>query len=459
MIGRCATRSATAPLLRLISLVTSWTLVSFICFPSVLPIVEAGERRSKIYFYHPDGLGSTAMVTDEQGNVVYQAEHVPYGAIAQQTGTYTPAHRFTGQRQDSANGLILFPARPYDPQLGRFLQPDPFVQNPSSPQTLNRYTYVLNNPTNLTDPSGNFVFAFLGALIVKALVGAVIGAIGNIALGAATGQVHNWKDVGHLAAVGAVAGGIIGGAGFVTGPTSGLVLQASTKTAISMGSFIAAGALGGGIDQTMQGGSFGRGAVFGAAVSAGLLVGGAAIGAGSAWFLSTPLGQRASDWTVGGLEAASNSVVGQQVRQLVGRLLPRAVTSGSDEAFNAIMRQVEQVDVNTQSSGTVFWSGYAQGNQAAAMKWAQATGRSTIEMTPGGRWLTSLNLYEPNSPLTPSQTSAVWRRLSQRFAQGAQGEASAFLRGTTFEPDSTFYGTELPALYGNPRVPRIKMRD
>ena len=49
--------------------------------------------------------------------------------------------------------------RIYDPVLGRFLSPDPFIQAPFNSQNYNRYTYVLNNPLTLTDPSG-FLFGF-----------------------------------------------------------------------------------------------------------------------------------------------------------------------------------------------------------------------------------------------------------------------------------------------------------
>ena len=42
----------------------------------------------------------------------------------------------------------------YDPKFGRFLQADPFVQDPLNTQSLNRYSYVWNNPLNATDPSG-----------------------------------------------------------------------------------------------------------------------------------------------------------------------------------------------------------------------------------------------------------------------------------------------------------------
>lgn len=43
-------------------------------------------------------------------------------------------------------GLIHMGGRVYDPEIGRFLSPDPFVQFPASTQGFNRYSYVGNNP-------------------------------------------------------------------------------------------------------------------------------------------------------------------------------------------------------------------------------------------------------------------------------------------------------------------------
>lgn len=40
-------------------------------------------------------------------------------------------------------------------KLGRFIQPDTIVPNPMNPQSLNRYSYVRNNPVNLIDPTGH----------------------------------------------------------------------------------------------------------------------------------------------------------------------------------------------------------------------------------------------------------------------------------------------------------------
>jgi hypothetical protein len=44
--------------------------------------------------------------------------------------------------------------RIYDPELGRFTTPDPFVQHPLNSQSFNRYAYVYNNPLRYVDPSG-----------------------------------------------------------------------------------------------------------------------------------------------------------------------------------------------------------------------------------------------------------------------------------------------------------------
>jgi RHS repeat-associated protein len=53
-------------------------------------------------------------------------------------------------------GVVHMNGRIYDPLIGRFMSADPFIQAPSMLQSYNRYSYVMNNPLNLTDPSGYF---------------------------------------------------------------------------------------------------------------------------------------------------------------------------------------------------------------------------------------------------------------------------------------------------------------
>lgn len=56
-------------------------------------------------------------------------------------------------------------ARLYDPALGRFLSPDPYVQAPDFSQNFNRYSYCLNNPLRFTDPSGELLFSWFSGAI------------------------------------------------------------------------------------------------------------------------------------------------------------------------------------------------------------------------------------------------------------------------------------------------------
>jgi RHS repeat-associated protein len=62
--------------------------------------------------------------------------------------------RYTGKERDSESGLDNFGARYDASTMGRFMTPDPLGGHLEDPQTLNKYAYVRNNPTTLTDPTG-----------------------------------------------------------------------------------------------------------------------------------------------------------------------------------------------------------------------------------------------------------------------------------------------------------------
>lgn len=64
------------------------------------------------------------------------------------------ARGYTGHEMVDDMGIIHMNGRIYDARIGRFLQADPFIQAATNTQSYNRYSYVLNNPLNSTDPSG-----------------------------------------------------------------------------------------------------------------------------------------------------------------------------------------------------------------------------------------------------------------------------------------------------------------
>ncbi len=118
-------------------------------------------------------------------------------------------------------------------------------------------------------------------------------------------------------------------------------------------------------------------------------------------------------------------------------------------AFANHMRQAQTLDVSTAENGAVYWSG--QGNQALAEQFAAANEKMTLEMTPGGSWMQSQNLFNSaTSPLNPKQAIQVWQTLSQRFAEGTSGNAVGFVNGARV--GNTFNTIEYPILLNNPNV-------
>lgn len=67
--------------------------------------------------------------------------------------------RFTGKERDAESGNDYFDARYYSSSMGRMMSPDPsnIGANPVNPQTWNMYSYGLNNPLRVTDPTGLYV--------------------------------------------------------------------------------------------------------------------------------------------------------------------------------------------------------------------------------------------------------------------------------------------------------------
>ena len=74
---------------------------------------------------------------------------------------------YTGHEHLPMFGLINMNARLYDPVLGRFLAPDPYVQASDFSQSYNRYGYCMNNPMKYVDEDGELIFGYASGFLQK----------------------------------------------------------------------------------------------------------------------------------------------------------------------------------------------------------------------------------------------------------------------------------------------------
>ncbi len=118
------------------------------------PTGTQGQR----YWYHYGALGSVVGLTKQQGQSDHNYPYADYGLIEPQTGNFTEPHNaytYTGQAWDDNIGVYEFYSRAYDPEVGVWLQHDPYRGRLGKPQTLyNRYMYVYDSPTNFIDLYG-----------------------------------------------------------------------------------------------------------------------------------------------------------------------------------------------------------------------------------------------------------------------------------------------------------------
>ena len=117
-------------------------------------MLVALRNGTNLRYIHQDSLGSTSVVTDSSGAQYGYTRYYPYGSTRDSSGSLDTDKKFTGQRLDGT-GLYYYGARYYDPTIGRFISADTLVPNPTNPQSLNRYSYCLNNPLRYVDPSGH----------------------------------------------------------------------------------------------------------------------------------------------------------------------------------------------------------------------------------------------------------------------------------------------------------------
>lgn len=129
-----------------------------VCTFETNSILAGGTDTNKVgYYYHEDSLNSSSALSDSSGTQKEVNAFYPFGRTqtASPQAGFKVSRQFTGQIKDDESGLYYYNARYFDPELGRFIQPDTDIPDMSNPQSYNRYSYVMNNPLRYTDPNGH----------------------------------------------------------------------------------------------------------------------------------------------------------------------------------------------------------------------------------------------------------------------------------------------------------------
>ena len=279
--------------------------------------IKNGNTNWALYNLGHDYLGSVTHVATTSGTPVAEYSYDAWGRLRnpENLTNYTSSTEpdlFTGRGYTCHEhlrdfGLINMNARLYDPVLGRFVSPDPYVQTPDFTQSYNRYAYALNNPLKYSDPNGEWIHILLGAIVggvsnliatwdsadgfwehtASFVVGAGVGAVtaasagssllGTAAIGGAGGALISstnsviaqtgknfsgvknveWSIVGKSAIVGGVTGLASSAAGYYSGLNPWVVNGYKSPVLTSAFTSVVASATGHVVGGTMAGMVFG----------------------------------------------------------------------------------------------------------------------------------------------------------------------------------------------------------
>lgn len=120
------------------------------------------DSDGELYYLIKDHLGSIIKVVNSDLSIYNEFSYDAWGRLRNSSnGSYENVNTdllfnrgYTFHEHLPEFNLINMNGRVYDPIIGQFLSPDPFITDPGNPQNYNRYNYVLNNPLRYTDPSG-----------------------------------------------------------------------------------------------------------------------------------------------------------------------------------------------------------------------------------------------------------------------------------------------------------------
>jgi len=194
---------------------------------------ERAEINGADYTYEYDGRGSVIALTTSTSKKVTTYSYDEYGVTTSAGQCVDNPYRYNAEYTDDLTGMQYLRARYYRAQTGSFITADTYAGRITTPLSLNRYTYVHNNPMLGKDPSGHFV---LTTMLICAGVGAAIGAgVSAYKEYKTTKSDSSHKFNGWNVVKGALVGGVAGAAAYTVGAA-----VATSTTVKSVASYVTA---------------------------------------------------------------------------------------------------------------------------------------------------------------------------------------------------------------------------
>src|SRR5690606_21767978 len=138
-----------------------------------------------VFYFHPDHLGSSTLITDNFGDPYQFFLNLPFGetfAEQRRSGTFNNPYKFNGKELDEETGLYYYGARYYNPRTSVWLSVDPIalwqpVQEVEhyiegqhnggyfNPKNMSVYGYTYQNPIIYVDPNGKQTYFMHGTFV------------------------------------------------------------------------------------------------------------------------------------------------------------------------------------------------------------------------------------------------------------------------------------------------------
>ena len=185
-------------------------------------VIYKHGQTTELYYYVLNAQGDVSAILDSSGKLAASYDYDAWGNCTvydssdAAIGDLNPL-RYRGYYYDAETGFYYLQSRYYDPAICRFINADTFATTDANGfLSANMFAYCENNPVNGCDPSGEWVHL---------IVGAVLGAVSNVALSylnaKRSGDTYNLLTAGVDAASGAISGALaasgVGLAGQVIG--------------------------------------------------------------------------------------------------------------------------------------------------------------------------------------------------------------------------------------------------